>query len=1501
MRMAVLFLDFYNNLRSNNGNKNGVEKTIYSTPLEEQFELINNRLPLKFRYNDFRSLIQDSFPSGLPKKYYLSCPNYIREFDERETVSYLNNVVIRSELGSQSRFGDHKSIILIGDIVLRDNLRSFRVKGIEIIDEGFTKSGEKAIQNSHAVYALEYSKWSLKEDPSKSYFTPNVILDLTKNNYPLKNPEIVQEFYDKWDEYTKFREYYLETQTDRHYEFQNIEYIQAYSMNKRKYRKNEEIFSLHLLDDNNEFSKGQHVILKTQFDDTEAFDLIRVDVEFNREEFNSHNTQIRNKIRNEVEASLRSFARENVALSSSIPNGDNYNKILRQSYLLDSRFKIIKTEIEPDCIDIELSFDKKIKNEKEQIDRNYTKRIEYETKSYIKSLTNELEEQDNSALVIYSDELSRKLEDDVKENNDFGIKDKFNKTIKMKQNKLKNELQQIEKKHKDKIKKATEDQAIEKIDSELEQDQERYLTLIERVPQTVDLKQWYVERNENLVLEKNKALTAIRNQRVEKSRINKIKELKAKYEPQYQNEKVKAEDILTEKKQQEIEERIKAEAITRFSIYFKTDIEVRNKAQEDISGKRYLIYNNRAEAAKIERQRNALDSFFEGNVKNPYLSTYLFAPEELTTNTCDHREWNWFLDKLNDKQKEAVVRAVSSNGVFLLQGPPGTGKTQVISEIVGHLVKEGKKVLISSETHKAIDNVFERLPKIAEIRPIRLVTTQSKKESEFSPSNLVDNLYYNIAGQLEKTITSYENFTEYRDKFNDEKNKLKLLQSKLIRNKKESKRISQEIANLEQEYSNINENRSSVEDQKERILIEKEMLFNTYKVIENNLLNDDEDVDMIILREYREHVLNVLPNDIFITGDMNKLLRTIQQVKSSEIKDEINILLSNQDNFSKKQELNKIKAEILDLMNQYDLDHPKVKEKQQKFAEAKKSLSSSNNEIGDLNISTIFRDEFLNRSLNEAIPVFEKIQLHLLKLKNEYKEKIQENQKNKDDELIRVNDSLNDFSNSLKELSNEIIQLQEESSYNDYQESKNKLEVALDKFFKDFDLVTAYNSVDEAISVIETEWKSLQTSFGKKEEENKRKIPIYKRIANYLTNEEVILEDRKTYTKPLFSLVNLYGSTTTSRDHFNERAMSDLSDYNLGDIDLKKQGIDVVIIDEVSKSSFIELLIPILYGKTVILVGDHRQLPPMYEYRNFRSDDFEGLDEAIINQNKNDKFTKMYEESFFKTLFERVPLDYKVMLTKQYRCHEHIMDVFNHFYNKNLELGLKTQNLQKKHYLNIDGVSRRIIEQDKHIYFIDSKGVESRRDDSTSIQNNGEAEIVVELLNRIDEAYAKSTEFRPIVNKRKRVDERMSIGVICTYGDQAALIKQKSKGMKFKSFNEKSDSRLVISTVDDFQGDERDIIIVSMVRSPQNHARSKAGFITAYQRVNVAFSRARRLLIIVGNKDYLIKKGVIDLPDVMGDQALDKKDFRIYEKVIDTIRQEGKMLDDADLIIGGVK
>ena len=128
------------------------------------------------------------------------------------------------------------------------------------------------------------------------------------------------------------------------------------------------------------------------------------------------------------------------------------------------------------------------------------------------------------------------------------------------------------------------------------------------------------------------------------------------------------------------------------------------------------------------------------------------------------------------------------------------------------------------------------------------------------------------------------------------------------------------------------------------------------------------------------------------------------------------------------------------------------------------------------------------------------------------------------------------------------------------------------------------------------------------------------------------------------------------------------------------------------------------------------------------------------------------------------------------------------------------------------------------------------------------------------------------------------------------LIKKRRKGKQYKGFSGKDDQKLIISTVDDFQGDERDIIIVSMVRNPKDH-RFNAEFVKQYERINVAFSRARKLLIIVGAKKFLSEQ-TIELPDLSGNHALDKHNFPVYREIIDTINYRGRLLTAND-IIGG--
>lgn len=232
------------------------------------------------------------------------------------------------------------------------------------------------------------------------------------------------------------------------------------------------------------------------------------------------------------------------------------------------------------------------------------------------------------------------------------------------------------------------------------------------------------------------------------------------------------------------------------------------------------------------------------------------------------------------------------------------------------------------------------------------------------------------------------------------------------------------------------------------------------------------------------------------------------------------------------------------------------------------------------------------------------------------------------------------------------------------------------------------------------------------------------------------------------------------------------------------------------------------------------------------------------------------------------------------------MNVFNHFYSGQLELGYEGQNNAKKHNIEIVSNGRKIIQPDKHVYFVNCKTVETRDDESTSIYNMGEAMVIVELLKKLRNFY------RSNINA-----EKLSIGVICTYVDQARKIKElmKSERVKVDDFHNDNE-KFIINTVDDFQGDERDIIILSLVRNPQDPAKSQPGFILAYQRINVALSRARRLLIITGNKEYVEQKGVINLPDVYGRSGYDQRNFRVYERIIDTIERYGKVIDDVDII-----
>lgn len=1489
--MSYLFLSFSEHLDRNSNNKN----EFYNLSLNEQFKLLQKRVPLDRQASSLQSFIEACFPSGMSKRYYLSCPNFLREKKQSasDKPSYLNNVVIRPELTLSMRryLPDNQNVILIGDIYEGGKLKMLQIKGIQFIDASMSSPNDM-IANEQVCNSFERNTWSISHvDYNDTFFTPNRVYELINSCYTVKNPAEIRRTFEEWNQYINFRKYYLDEQSKRNFLLDSAEYVEAYAVNRKDYRKNSSVYDDYILDGIQDFTKGEMVVLSSKIEDAEPFPLVRLNIDRNKKSFYEARVNKRGRMVNEEERKIRSLASDNVFITAKDPEGNSeyrdrngnlqriqFSELLNAGYALGDRFRIVSFDIQPEkhLEQLEYKYESDIDRSYKAIDAKYEKVIKDELSKAVATYQKEVDEEVKRQLAERKKQLDEALARDVEQNADSII---LSKIAKQKAD-IKAKLTKETKKAKDEEEKAYK---------------ERLNALVEEAYSEIDVKALYIERNIKMLSDYETSLLSAAKRQVAQYESQKNTELRNKYRDDVRSEKVSIKEQLDTQLKVDKEKVIEEETIIRFSLYFRlgdANNVINDKQIKAIKACKYIVYDNRAEKAKISRQETALNNFYSGFVKNPYLSTYLFNPESLSSVQTEFSDWTWYLESLNEKQKEAVRKAVSSNGIFLLQGPPGTGKTQVIAETVAQMVKKGKKVLISSETHKAIDNVFERLPKIAEIVPIRLIPSNNNKkgDNEYDPKFLVDNFYGNISTNMKKAVDRYRNFRRNKEEFSETYDKLKLLKSKIEKSQKVLDEANKEIAGLESKAKELNSQISTLVDSRDDIRIELDVLRRTKRHIENDNLRPDEDVSTQLIIRLRDDLASLFDKNTFVDIDLGLLVKNINQIKMDEIERELAVVNPESNKTILEVKRREIKSKMDACKDEYD---DVIPEKQDEYDALRKELISIKKQIDattdsaptDLKLGTIFNYAYLVANVDSIKRTIESLKEHIIERKVQYIEEVNGTLNAVETKFNNVEEKIAVLKKQIKGINDSIIEIQERDDVQDIQENKGKLETEINKFFKDFEIAEPYKDIDEALTIIKRRWDELENDFVRKEQENKEKIPMYEKISNYLSMEDVIEADRKEYTKDLFDNANVFGITCTSNDRFSGRNVDALSEYNIDDVDIKSVGIDVVIIDEVSKSSFIDLLIPILYGKTIILVGDHRQLPPMYEFSKLRDDDFEGLDENIINKDINKKFTALYEECFFKTLFERIPDSYKTMLVQQYRCHEHIMNVFNHFYQGDLKLGFAGQNNTKKHNVKLISNGRSIIEPDKHIYFVDCKKNETHEQDSTSMYNTGEAKVVAELIRKLNDYF-----------KRNPDREKLSIGVICTYGDQARRIKEILKSEKVKTDAFKTDvEKMIVSTVDDFQGDERDIIILSTVRNPENPAKSNPGFILAYQRINVALSRARRMLVMVGNRRYLESKGVIDLPDVNG-RGNDRRNFRVYEEILYTIEQYGKVIDDIDVL-----
>ena len=281
-----------------------------------------------------------------------------------------------------------------------------------------------------------------------------------------------------------------------------------------------------------------------------------------------------------------------------------------------------------------------------------------------------------------------------------------------------------------------------------------------------------------------------------------------------------------------------------------------------------------------------------------------------------------------------------------------------------------------------------------------------------------------------------------------------------------------------------------------------------------------------------------------------------------------------------------------------------------------------------------------------------------------------------------------------------------------------------------------------------------------------------------------------------------------------------------------------LFIDEAAQALEAACWIPMRRASRVILAGDHCQLPPTI------------------------KSIAALRAGLGKTLMERIAENKPEVVTLlkiQYRMNDEIMRFSSDWF-----YGGKVESAPQIKY-------RSVLDYDHPITWIDTSNEENQitiegedaPEDSASTASsvsaanlnsdlNFKEQFVGESFGRINKAEAELTlltlaEYFTKIGKQRVLEERIDVGIISPYRAQVQYLKKLIK--KYEFF--KPYRRLIsVNTVDGFQGQERDVILISLVRS---NDEGQIGFLKDLRRMNVAMTRARMKLIILGNKDTMTK------------------------------------------------
>ena len=258
---------------------------------------------------------------------------------------------------------------------------------------------------------------------------------------------------------------------------------------------------------------------------------------------------------------------------------------------------------------------------------------------------------------------------------------------------------------------------------------------------------------------------------------------------------------------------------------------------------------------------------------------------------------------------------------------------------------------------------------------------------------------------------------------------------------------------------------------------------------------------------------------------------------------------------------------------------------------------------------------------------------------------------------------------------------------------------------------------------------------------------------------------------------------------------------------LKNIEFDVALVDEASQATIPSTLIPLSKAKKFVLVGDHKQLPP-----------------TILSLEAQE-----LSQTLFEKLISRFPQK-AILLDVQYRMNELLMSFPNYqFYGGEIKAAPRVKNITLKN-LKLKPASfpppwNLVLKPENVLVFIDTSQKENKfetqRRGSTSKENHLEANLTKNLVRKLLKMGLKEE----------------NLGIIAPYDDQVDLIRSLLET-----------ENIEVNTVDGYQGREKEVIILSFVRSNKER---EIGFLEDLRRLNVALTRPKRKLIAIGDSETL--------------------------------------------------